>query len=224
MWKRDSQGQGLSSRPRFTRQNQPETKPAPLAYDSLPLSCGSADALQRTGGLCLSSYGGYRTARRPGRHVTYPAELVERDIAGNRGALGRKQTPHVPAGWLSNPSRGVLGQAVLDDLAVISLTRSLFAPRGPRQKSTVAYICDGTRSWGARFLCRPASRHARTTQLSLGWRLCSEKNRRFARARASARKVGLCHASQDRDAPCDQKATAGPERGHCGRGPAAPLD
>jgi hypothetical protein len=63
---------------------------------------------------------------------------------------------HRQAGSQIHPE-GVLGRAVLDDLAVSSLTRSLFAPRGPRQKSTVAYICDGTRSWGARFLCRPAS-------------------------------------------------------------------
>jgi len=63
VWKRDSQGQGLSSRPRFTKQNQPETKPAPLAYHSLPLGCGSADALQR-GRRCVR-WCGWRPWLRP---------------------------------------------------------------------------------------------------------------------------------------------------------------
>jgi hypothetical protein len=38
-----------SLKPFFDSIGQPETKPAPLGYDRLPLSCGSSDALQRIG-------------------------------------------------------------------------------------------------------------------------------------------------------------------------------
>src|SRR5262245_33326959 len=101
-------------------------------------------------------------------------------------------------------------------------SRGLLRRKAHAKKSTVAYICDGTRSWGARFLRRTASPDDATVAEMAALR--PKKYWRFARARARARRAGLCHASQDRDAPCDRQATAGPERGHCGRGPASPLD